>query len=365
MATAPKHRKICNALRPTRRCGSGEKRQAAKRTHQAARHGFLDYNFCPVTGRELNRLGSVRQVEQAFFTSLQHLATLYGLELPAFKKQDYPLNITHAFAWAKGQMGKVAPDIEVKIINNTGHAACIATVKTFSTGNWLFYVPVEPLYRIGKHPKNRTKRNLILSAFAYLHQIGGMPYFDGDFLGGMYEMIANWFTEDPTAFDEDDYKAVVQDIHLMNYYGDKLFKSIRHPYHLQQFQSRLLAFIPQTEQDKQLWEICDKLHSLWQGFPQRNFFENMSMGLLDKDPDNEECIYAHQYLSFFWSGNGLLYDNLMESINSQFQEAVLIEEPLSVQLFDKPQEMERHDLSFEGRLYDYLADFFDVLNEMP
>jgi hypothetical protein len=76
-------------------------------------------------------------------------------------------------------------------------------------------------------------------------------------------------------------------------------------------------------------------------------------------------MYPDYYLSFFWSDKGAAYDSLMEAVNSSLQECSRSLDPVAVQLFDKPQEREAHDLYFEWRfilLIDYLCE---LLFEKP
>jgi len=47
----------------------------------------------------------------------------------------------------------------------------------------------------------------------------------------------------------------------------------------------------------------------------------------------------------------------METVNCELQEYSEIDEPISMQLFDEPQNQITHDLSFE-------QEFFDLLNEL-
>jgi len=362
MASAQNHSSLRSKARPAARYRRHQEGRAAQRTALHAPYDFLNHSFSPIIGRELSGIGNPKTIERQFFASVANLCTVYKLQLPCFDTAAYPSNIVQAYQWIQEQLRKVQPGLQLIIVNKGRCKACLTTVKEYNTGTWLYYIPVEPLHLLWSNRKQRARRNLILSLFAYLYQVVGMPYFRSDFLGDTYEMIENWYEDDPTAFDEEEYQEVREELKALKFYGGKLFESIRHPYHISQFENRVNSFQPSNEVDMLLLEICDKFLLLYKQYPDRSIFDNMPQGLLS--PEDEERIHAHQYISFFWKSTGLLYSQLMDSINMQFQEIGYMENPVTFQFFDTPQTEERHNLDFETRIFDLLAQLADVLMEL-
>jgi hypothetical protein len=76
-------------------------------------------------------------------------------------------------------------------------------------------------------------------------------------------------------------------------------------------------------------------------------------------------VQMDKYLSFYWSWKGYSGEQLVEFANCDLSNAVEVEEPQSIQLFDNPQPEETHDFSFEDRLFDILDSFVYVLRNLP
>lgn len=306
-------------------------------------------------------LGQKRQIEAEFFNSLHNLACLYGVKLPACKGLGYPLNIAKSFEKAQGLLQKNM-GLELVILKDKSHKSCVATVKTYDTDMRLFYVAVKPLCLLFRDPRQKAKANLLLSVFAYLHQVAGVPYFSDGFLGGEYEMIYEWYTEAQGDFDESDCNEIIETYRSMDYFGKKLFKSIRHKYHLEKFQNRVLGFVPKTKNDRELLAVGKEILDVYLQYPSRNIFEKMQEKFIG--PQEEDRISPDQYISFFWDGKGTVYEQLMETVNARFQELSGIDEPMAMQCFDRPQDKEDHDLGFEEKLLGCLGKLSDVLNEI-
>lgn len=363
MLTTQGHSKVCNHIGRDEKRGRHKKRGLAERAGYAAANGFLKHAFAPVIGRELGLLGQPRQVEWEFFNSLSNLALLYGLDLTCKDRLAYPLNIAQAFEEAKKQFGQKRKELDLVILNDTTHKACIATAKAYDTGNCLYYIAVKPLQLLFGNPRCRVQANLLLSIFSYLHQIAGIPDFSNGFLGGEYEMIYEWFTEEERSNDEDDcYDEIMEAYKAMRYYGKKLFKSIGHVYHLQQFEHRVRHFKPVSETDKELHAVGIQILELYKQYPTRSIFDYVCPQL--DETEREERVLADQYISFFWEGEGLIYHQLIETVNTRFQETTSVDEPTALQYFDQQQIVEKHDLSFEETFFDCIDHLAEVLNEI-
>ncbi len=113
---------------------------------------------------------------------------------------------------------------------------------------------------------------------------------------------------------------------------------------------------------KKVLQVASKAFSLYRDYPQRTVFDNIKDGLIE--PQEEERIKPEQYISFTWSTEGWLYDQICEYVNAEVQEYGAIDEPTAIQYFDKPQQQSFHDLDFETRMFDVLNELSTILNEL-
>jgi len=315
-----------------------------------------------VVNREVGLLGQAKQVQQEFFQSLANLAEFYQLDISCEGNLCYPLNIKEAFEKAQKAFDKKRTGLHLIIAKDKTRKACISTVKTYDTGICLYYLPVKPLLSMMRNRQTKKQANLLLSVFAYLYQVGGIPYFMEGFLAGEYDMIYEWYTTDESEYDEEYYNAVIQGYRQINYFGKKLFKSISHRYHLQQLERRVRQFKPVGEKDIALHQASLQLLAVYNQYPSRGIMDNIhgcATGL-----EEDEKVLPEQYISFMWDGEGIVYDQLIETVNTRFQETVDIDEPVAVQYFDSLPEKEQHDLGFEEQFFDSLHNLSDVLNDL-
>jgi hypothetical protein len=325
-------------------------------------NAFLNHSFAPIIGRYLDGLGQAAQIEKEFFASLSNLDDFFGLGLPSYKELGYPMNIIEAFKQADRTIKQKQKGLHLIILNDSKHKACIANVKNYDTGMCLYYIPIQPLQLLLKQPDKRAKANLLLSVFAYLYQVAKMPYHNEGYLEATYDMIYNWYEEDAEACDEEDYYAIKQAYRAMNYYSSKIFKSIRHPYTLEQFAYRVERYSVKSANDKELHEVSKQLLALYRQHPNRGIFDNIHHALIE--PAVEERITPDEYISFFWQADGIIYQQLMETVNLDFQEKCVIDEPAYIQYFDQPQKKVQCEFGFEETFFECLHQLSDVLNEL-
>lgn len=335
------------------------KRQTQMRTRRDAADGFLSKSFSPVIGRNLALLGSTAEIQKEYFNSLNNLAAFYKLKIPSVFG-GYPVNVKQSFQAVKDQFDSLKTGLELIIVKDEERKACISTAKRCDTGMCLFYIAVKPLAALFQNPYKKHQANLLLSVFAYLHQVAGVPDFHDGYVGSEYEYIFDSYTDGSADVDEEDCKAFLQWHKTMTFFGRKLFKSIRHPYQLQQLETRVENFIAKTEKDNELLAVSKQILALYLTYPSRRIFDIVPYEFFD--PDEEQRILPDQYISFFWDAGGLMYDQLMEFINVDFQEISCTEEPVAFQYFDKPQQETKHDLSFEEAFFSCLHNLADLLD---
>jgi len=339
-----------------------KKRQLEKRTTCSSANGFLKYSFTPIVNREVGLLGQAKQVQQEFFQSLANLAEFYQLDISCADNLYYPMNIQDAFEKAKKAFDKKPTGLHLIIAKDKTRKACISTVKTYDTGQCLFYLPAKPLVSLMRNRRMKRQADLMLSMFAYLYQVAGIPYFTYGFLSGEYDMIYEWYNTGDMDYDEADYLIMKEIYRLKDYYGKKIFKSINNEYHLQQFERRVRQFKPACEKDSALHTVSKQLLAVCKQYPTRGIMDNIYECPVQREED--EKVLPDQYISFMWDGEGMLYDQLIETINVRFQETVDMDEPAAVQYFDTMPEAEQHDLGFEEKFFDCLHNLSDVLNEL-
>jgi hypothetical protein len=368
MELTPTYRKIRRRPEQAGQPIRHPKIQTPQRTVKPVGNGFLKKTFAPVTGQRLAALGRPAALERELFNSLFNLAKLYKFSLPETTRQPYPypLNITHALEAAKQLLQKKNPELELAVLRDKDEKIHLATIRTFNTGGWLYYIPVKPLWDLyTQRRRNRKSYELLLSTFAYLYTITGVPYFtNGSYLDSTYEMLEDWYRE-AVATDEaieagDERLATLEEHRFMRYAGNKLLKSITHSCYLGQWAYRLQTFQPANQQQLELHRACQSFYELWEQYGSRDIFAASSTGIFY--PEEEERVYPDYYTSFFWSGEGFVYEQLMEAVNASFESAVVVDEPIAIQYFDTPQESETHDLRFEEKFFEAIHQLCAALN---
>ena len=358
MAAISKDRTIRTVARQGAGCRRSTKGKAEISTARPAADGFLKHHFMSVQFEIHEELKHYRKVERGFFTSLSNLCALYGFASPDVAGQVFPVNLQRAYTYIAVCLKKAAPNVQLIVIQDESHTACLATVREYDTGNWLYYVPINPVLELRKQGKGK-QADLLLSVFAYLYQVAGLPsYMDGgSYLLHEYEMIEDWIYDDLSEENTDQLSQIL----IACYWGKKVLKQMRHPYHLAQFDNRLKTFAPKTAWDSELLAVSRKFMKLYRQFPNRNLFQSVREGLIQ--PKDEDRVRPEQYASFYWDDRGSLNETLMQVINDQLQECNVMDVPLAVQCFDTPQERQFHDLDFEIRVFDLLPELIDLLND--
>lgn len=355
--------KIRTARRIPRQ-GTGQRSHQETTAQNSTRHfngyGFLKHRFTPLVADSRHTLDDWRNVERDFFQSLGYLSDLYGFKTADVTGRVFPDNIRIAYHDAAAQVTAARPDLRLLIVQqHKGRQATLVTAKPFDTGMTLYYVPVRPLWECLQDKKRQPLAHLLLSVYACLYQLARMPYFteDDSYLGSTYDMMEEWLREDP---DTEDYAAQVSCFNELKWFGKRILRSIRHPYHLRQFGSRLQAFQPATEHDSKLHQVCMQINELFIQYPDRSVFANIRQGWID--PKEEQRISPEDYISFYWDDSGDMCQQLMETINYDLQERPISDEPLGMQLFDMPQHaILSHELEFEKRFFDLLNDLTALL----
>ncbi|MDB5143429.1 MAG: hypothetical protein JWQ66_2142 [Mucilaginibacter sp.] len=359
MEVISKIRKIQQRNRPSARCGSSIQQQAKKRPAVPDTHAFLNYRFLPFWAvAERN----YKALEAEFFASFNNLSALYNMPAPFLDGLVFPQNVAEAYEHLCGQFKKLDEEIECIIMRDEQHKATLATIKNYNTGQCLYYIPVNPLWQIINCAEQQPLAELLLSVFAYLYQVAGIPFYrDIDsYLMYQYEYIDDWINEEEVDVEQDYKDRQNGELTLLAEVGDRILSIIRQSSELDLLESRIEAYRKWEGWDLETECFASAVLQLYREYPERTVFDNIHPELFGEDEDGR--VRADQYISFFWSSRDTLYDMLYEMVNNELQEYGISEEPAVVQVFDCPQSKPLNDLNFEKSLFELLDRLCDILN---
>ena len=360
MAVTQKYRKVRRKVKSTTGHRSGQKAKTEKRTTGNAGHGFLKSTFLPVRENKHSFLKSQKKLEREFFNSLSNLAELYNISLPEVSHLPYPLNISAVYREAKQQLMKINDKLVLIIAHDEERLCSLSTVETFSIGQNLYYIQVQPLADMIGKAEHCKRIGLLLSVFAYLHFHAGIPWHTdrGTYMNGCYEMLKEWYLEGE--YEEEELAESMEHFDKMETDSNRIYQLMKESANLNEFAERIMGFEPATKEDKSLLKLAKAAYYLYEKYPNRSIFNSIHDDLFE--PEDEERIRPEHYLSFFWDDNDFLYDHLIEYVNSYLQECAVIDEPVTIQFFDTKQETPLKGLQFENALFSLLEDCYTVLN---
>jgi hypothetical protein len=323
-------------------------------------NGFLKQRFGPVLDIELQDVQTANFVEDAFYNSLKNLAQLYRFEPLVNTSLPYPLNIRKSFMHAQSLVEKKGSQVQLIVYQDFQTSPVLATARELDTNLTLFYIPLEALWKLHL-AKNKPAFDLLISVFAYLHQVIDMPLFtDDNYVGSTCEMIFEQLDENEYGFEDEELKGYRVLASTINRVAPIMNKEIQYHRNLEEFESRIDSFQPKSDFDEGLLTNARSFHQIKQRFPGRSFMEHLSCGFMYFDED--EITHADQYFSFCWTVDGWLMDNLDSYVNSDLQERSYLDQPCSVQLFSKRQREETHGFEFHFALMEQLNLLVDTLN---
>jgi hypothetical protein len=345
------------------RYAGSKKEQEQFRTLGVIADGFLRHSFLPLF-EQGKKLPDPKQVEVEFFNSLVILTGVYGFEVMDVEDKPYPYNILLTHSYVQKQLRKSRQDIELSIVQDDKGTVKLATNHSYSTGNTLYYIPVLPLYRLLQNKKQKQTAELVLSVFAYLYHIAGIPYYreNNSYLFYQYECMEEWLIDDLENDEAEEDNSIISEFNKAIYYGDIMFRKIYNPYHLNCFKQRIDSYRPSTSFQKDCFAVAEKALGLLLEYPDYTIFHNTSNREFEYD---DGVIKAEQYISFIADSEGLLYDNIARVVNDEFNECSEIEEPTLLQIYDAENRPSNKGLDFEYRLFPLLNDLCTLLNNMP
>jgi hypothetical protein len=215
-------------------------------------------------------------------------------------------------------------------------------------------------------PEMQAHYQIYRGIFSYLYAIVGVPYFsEGGYLDNSYDALEDWISEIKKEDDNKEsikyYQKQLKELKAMKAGAKALLPELKVPPSFAQLQCVIGQFQPMDNYDEKLQEMAMEWVKLYADYPNRNIRDKMHYEL--NETDGAEQIYWEQYLSFYWSSEDCLQDNLFDMVNSELQEMGYQEEPVAIRFYDTPQEISGHEFDFEARFFALVNRLTELLND--
>ena len=362
-ATAAQKRRAVPAvpLPPKGHCRSTF-RPSAVRPAGAAAYGFLKTRFLPhFSGQPM--VGSPLE-KDSFYRCFELLCTHYEIEPIDTKELAYPYCREVALHEAHRLLrGRLPQSVQVSFEQENGEFVLNAT-ETFNTQQTLFYIPLLPLHKMLQDRKCRKPARLLLCIFAYLYRVAQIPFYrdEDSYLYWNYNMLSQWITDDPEGWGED-FAIFNSQINTAVHIGETMLRRLYSKVHLERFGEWLSDFMPKDVFGKECHSLAGRFYNLWQDYPSATIYSHADADCLP-DPesyDDTDCITMEKYISFVACTEGWLYNQLEQTINSEFGECNAMQEPVIRRCFNG-QEQQNDSLDFECRLFPLINELCYLLN---
>lgn len=311
----------------------------------------------------------ISKIERDFFKSLSLLSDHYHIKPMMTKDFGYPYNIALSLCSTEKLLKNTIADWDNFRLVQKENTTCFISEERFNTGTSLFYIPVIPIYKMLKDKKRRNSAKLLLSISSYLYRCADIPYYrqEDSYLYYNYEMLNDWVEEDEESVENLISKKELRQAEVV---GDIMERKIVNSKNLSFFRHRIENFKPNDNFDKECLEIAKKSFQLYSNFPDESFFRNVHFNNLQKnedlnDEDNyneEKVISIDKYVSFFAYDKGLIYQNLIDCINNEFNEFGEVQEPIIIKEFNG-NEISNNNLHFENQLFEILRQLAGILSD--
>ncbi|WDF66901.1 hypothetical protein PQ465_11350 [Sphingobacterium oryzagri] len=247
----------------------------------------------------------------------------------------------------------------IRLVEHDGKVF-FANQERFDTGMMLYYIAVEPLFYMLRDKNRKGVSHLLLSVFAYLFQVARIPYHrqEGNYLHYTYDMLNDWKMQD----DEDDLH-FVQEYSRMEYIGDAIELKIQNSANLLYFENRIQVFLPKNDLDRDCLRLAELAFNLYLEYPETQVYDKFyDVSVEDKDDDLSRQISLDNYISFYGSARGELSDLVIETVNTDLQEVISIDEP-TIYLPIDGTGIKGNNFDFETKLFKLLEDLSILLND--
>ncbi|RKF37170.1 hypothetical protein BCY89_05830 [Sphingobacterium siyangense] len=344
----------------TKGCRGNTKGQTEVRTACDVANAFLEMRFPPrlqetETIQDCDRL----KMDRDFKKSLSLIAKKFNLSLQDSGNIPFPYNIAESMADLKKQLKKAQTDWkEVRLVHHN-NSTYFAKEDRYDTGMTLYYIPVIPLYNILHNSETEQASQLLLSVYAYIYQVLGVPYYRTDdcYLYSMYEMLENWMYDDGA---EEEFIADFNDAKRI---GDFIKKIIIDTINLHSYTNRLKTFVAKTDFDKKCLTVAKSFYKIFCAYPNvqidRKFYPLRFRERIDID---ERAVSLDNYVSFCASIHGSLFESLGQSVNDDLQEYCEIDEPTRFIPYDN-RRIKENNFDFENKVFNAIDSLIQIWQE--
>ncbi|MFH6965299.1 hypothetical protein ACHRVK_22240 [Flavobacterium plurextorum] len=345
----------------TKRCRPGAERQTEIRTDSNATNGFLKCTFLPKL-KTAQSVQACQKTERDFYKSLSKLAEHYSIEpMPTRQDYGYPYNMVLAMWDMDTQMKRSHRNWDGFKLIQDSKKTFLTSEERYDTGTTLFYIPIVPLFEMLHDKQRKHTAHLLTSVCSYLYHIAQIPYYrqEDSYLYWLYETHKDWVDYDDETEETESYKSELRKAETV---GDRIEQKLYNRINLTVFEQRLSRFKSRDTFDKECWNVACNAFALYTEYPTASIFRNAPIP--EQDPYNDDCenevIGMEKYISFIADTKGWLYENIKDSINNEFKEYGVMEEPTINKVFDGSK-ISVGNLDFENRLFELLDDLSYLL----
>jgi hypothetical protein len=354
-------RKTGSGIRPPARCGRGQKKPAPKRTPRLGGNGFLNHRFLPLWVYE----GNPQRMQKEFFCSLTNLCTFYNLPIPATAGIGFPQNMYQAWEQVNKELREKDSNLQTMIVQDKGKRSVLAVGKTLGMGYDLYYIPIRAYWKMAGSAQHQRQVELLSVIFAYLYQVVKLPFYaeSGTYIHGQYDTLYNWVFDDDLDEgnpEEVEYHQLQEDtLYKLFQAGGHILPRIASPALLQNMERVVTAFRNSSSAELELELLGIEFLILYRDYPELSLAKCTHPEMFH--PDEEERISADMYTGFYWSAKDCFADEIDSMITNDFNERSVIDEPASIQTFDKIPKQQETELDFARRLFNLIERLREVL----
>ena len=362
---APPVKRVRQLDAKTKGCKRSTERQTQISTNSDVANGFLKCSFLPKL-KETKTVQACRksyEMERDFFHTLSKLAEHYNIEPAQTKQFDYPYNMALAMTDVEEKLkSKVLDWEEIRLVQDSKKTYFVSEER-YNTGAKLYYIPILPLYRLAKNPKRKQAVQLLQSVCSYLYHIAEVPYYrqQNSYLFWIYEMVEEWITSDE---ENKETSTCLSEIKQAEQIGDFMEQKIYNHHNLSRFKDRLNKFkIKDIKNsfDNDCYKLAKEIFSLYEQYPNASIYRNSKPNGEAGEYETDYLLSMDKYISFCAELKGELFQTLFETVNTEFQEYTVMEEPIISKKFDGSNITE-HNLDFENRLFPLIEELIYILN---
>ena len=355
--------RVCQLDAKTKGRKRNSERQTEISSNENVANGILKCTFLPKLKAEqsVQACKKTAKTERDFYKSLSKLAEHYSIEPMQTKEFTFPYNIVLGMWDMETKLKRTHINWDDLRLVQDSKKTFLKSEERYDTGTTLYYIPIVPLFKMLKDPKRKKSAQLLVSVCSYLYHIADIPYYrqESTYLYWLYEMHKDWVEQDDETEETQYYKREFAKAELI---GDCIEQRLFNRINLEMFEKRLSSFVSRDVFEMECWQLACNAFVLYSEYPKASIFRNAP--LPKQDPYNDDCeneaIGMEKYISFIADTKGWLYENLSDSINNEFNEYGIMEEPSISKSFDGSK-ITQESLDFENRLFAVLDGLCSLL----